>query len=79
MLFSQFVRRITHNGKRLKLPLIDVTKAYFNAKPLRNLFVRVPSEMGLPSGTLGNLTDAAMVHATQVSGGKRRMRMCWWT
>ena len=30
-------------------------KAYFNAKPQRDVFVRVPRELGLPPGTMGKL------------------------
>ena len=39
----------------LELPLVDLKKAYVNAVPKRQVFVRVPPELGLPKGTLGRL------------------------
>ena len=54
-LISQMATERTRNGKCLKLCFIDVRKAYFNGRPTRNIFVRLPREMGLPRTMLGKL------------------------
>ena len=54
LLVSKFAQRVQGNRK-LKLGFLDITKAYFHAKPQRDVYVRVPKELGLPAGTLGRL------------------------
>ena len=54
-LISQMVTERTRNGAPLKLCFVDVRKAYFNGRPTRNLYVRLPKEMGLPRSMLGKL------------------------
>ena len=51
-MFSKWLRR---KGQPLHLSMVDVTKAYFNAKPLRSLYVKVPRELGLPHDVAGKL------------------------
>ena len=54
-LISQMVTERKRHGSSLKLCFIDVKKAYFHGRPTRNLFVRLPKEMGLPRSILGKL------------------------
>ena len=54
-LISQMASERIRGGKSLKLCFVDVRKAYFNGKPTRNLYVRLPKEMGLPRDMLGKL------------------------
>ena len=44
--------RRKRNGKHLKLSFVDIQKAYFNGKPKRSLYVRLPPELGLPKDAL---------------------------
>ena len=46
-------------GKPLALSFCDATKAYFNAVPQRDIFVRAPKELGLPPNTVGKLVRCA--------------------
>ena len=55
-LISQMVTERSRNGANLKLSFVDVRKAYFNGRPTRNIYVRLPKEMGLPRTMLGKLT-----------------------
>ena len=55
MLFSQWATEGRRGGKLLKISFIDVRKAYFNGIPTRNLYVRLPTELGLPRDTVGKL------------------------
>ena len=59
LLFSQWAKRRKRDGPDLCLMFLDVAKAYFNAKPKRNLFLRLPKEMGLPPNLVGRLTKCA--------------------
>ena len=56
MLVSQMRSEKTRSGEALKLSFIDVVKAYFNGKPLRSLFVRLPPDLGGPKSTVGKRT-----------------------
>ena len=38
-----------------QVALLDARKAYVNAKPVRNLYVRLPYELGLGKGVVGKL------------------------
>ena len=59
VLVSQMATKKTCNGKPLALSFADATKAYFNATPQRDIFVRAPPELGLPPGTVGKLQRCA--------------------
>ena len=48
MLFSRYTSERQRNGSPLRLSFIDIRKAYFNALPERDIFMRIPKEMGLP-------------------------------
>ena len=43
------------HGKKLKLSFVDIRKAYFNGTPTRNLYVRLPTELGFQKNTVGKL------------------------
>ena len=55
LLFSQFASERTRRGQALKLHFADARKAYFNGTPTRNLYLRLPKELGLPANVLGRL------------------------
>ena len=55
MLFSQWATERTRDGKHLKLSFIDIRKAYFNGTPTRSLYVRLPTELGLPRDVVAKL------------------------
>ena len=55
MLFSQWATERKRDGQHLKLSFVDIRKAYFNGKPVRSLYVRLPPELGLPKGVVGKL------------------------
>ena len=46
-------------GKRLAMSFADATKAYFIARPTRDIFIRPPKELNLPPGTVGLLLRCA--------------------
>ena len=54
-LMSEYATRRTFKGKPLKMSFVDVRKAYFHGRPTRNLYVRLPPELGLPRTMLGKL------------------------
>ena len=54
-LISQMASERTRGGVPLKISLVDVRKAYFNGIPTRNLYVRLPPELGLPRTIVGKL------------------------
>ena len=56
LLFSQWATERTRGGKALKLSFVDIVKAYFNGRPTRSLYVRLPKELGLAKGVVGKLT-----------------------
>ena len=55
VLFSQWATERKRGGKHLKLSFIDIRKAYFNGRPKRSLYVRLPPELGLPKDTVAKL------------------------
>ena len=55
LLFSQWAKERKRHGKHLKLSFVDIRKAYFNGKPKRSLYVRLPPELGLPKDVVGKL------------------------
>ena len=48
LLFARYVSEKTRGGKPLRLSFVDIRKAYFNTLPARNMFMRLPKEMGRP-------------------------------
>ena len=71
LLFSQFATekvRKDAQGKLqpLRLSFIDIKKAYFNAKPQRAVFMRLPPEMGLPKHYVARQTRC--VYGTRDAG-----------
>ena len=55
LLFSKYARLQRHKGSPVKLSLIDITKAYFNARPKSKPFLRLPEGMCRPSSKVGRL------------------------
>ena len=55
LLFSEWASKKVRRGKKLKLSFVDIRKAYFNGIPTRNLYVRLPAELGMPKNVLGKL------------------------
>ena len=55
MLLSQWASEKERNGKPLKLSFIDVRKAYFNGRPSRTIYVRLPAELGLGKSMVARL------------------------
>ena len=55
LLFSKYAHQRRKRGPKLQISLCDITKAHVNATPSRDLFVRLPKEMGLPSNHVGHL------------------------
>ena len=55
VLLSELATKRFSNGKPLQLSFVDVTKAYFNGVPRRDLRVRFPPEMGLGHGMTARL------------------------
>ena len=55
VLFSRWAKEQTYEGKKLKLHFLDVRKAYFNARPVRDLYVRLPYELGMGKEVVGKL------------------------
>ena len=55
LLFSQWAVERKRGGRNLKLSFIDIRKAYFNGKPTRSLYVKLPPELGLPKDVVGKL------------------------
>ena len=55
MLFSEFASKRMINGKPLQLSFADVKKAYFCGVPEREIFVRLPPELGVSKQYVGKL------------------------
>ena len=55
MLFTQFASEQSRGGKPLKISLVDVKKAYFYGIPERDLYVRLPYELGVSKKYVGKL------------------------
>ena len=55
LLMSQWASERHRDGERLQLHFADAKKAYFNGKPVRSLYLRLPKEMGMSSNVVGRL------------------------
>ena len=66
LLFSEWATERTRRGQKLKLSFVDIRKAYFNGVPTRNIYIRLPPELGLPRETLGKL--ARCMYGTRDAG-----------
>ena len=53
LLFAKYANVPAVKGKRMRLGFVDAKKAYFNGVPKRNVFMRLPREMGLPAHMVG--------------------------
>ena len=54
------------NLKPLRISFIDIQNAYFNARPKRSVFMRLPPELGLPSHIVARQTRC--VYGTRDAG-----------
>ena len=55
MLFSEFASQRIQNGKPLQLSFVDVKKASFYGIPEREIYARLPSELGVSKQYVGKL------------------------
>lgn len=55
MLFSEFSCQRTRDGKPLQISFVDVKKAYFYGIPEREIYVRLPPELGVSKQYVGKL------------------------
>ena len=66
LLFAKFANSPVVNGEPMRLGFVDAKKAYFNGIPKRNVFMRLPREMGLPSHMVG--LQVRCVYGTRDAG-----------
>ena len=66
LLFAEYAKQRTRDGKPLRLSFIDVRKAYFNGIPKRPLYMAFPKEMGLPSNLVAK--QVRCVYGTRDAG-----------
>ena len=66
LLFAKYANAPTIDGKPMRLGFVDAKKAYFNGIPKRNVFMRLPREMGLPSHMVG--LQVRCVYGTRDAG-----------
>ena len=52
LLLSQWAHERTRGGAPLKLHSLDVRTAYFNGRPRRRMYIRLPPELGLGNNSL---------------------------
>ena len=55
LLFSEFSCQRTRDGKPLQISFVDVKKAYFYGIPEREMYVRLPPELGVSKQYVGKL------------------------
>ena len=66
LLFAKYADAPVVKGKRMRLGFVDAKKAYFNGVPKRNVFMRLPREMGLPAHMVG--LQVRCVYGTRDAG-----------
>ena len=66
LLFKKYADKPIVNGAHMRLGFVDVKKAYFNGVPKRNVFMRLPREMGLPAHMVG--LQVRCVYGTRDAG-----------
>ena len=55
LIFSEYASEQSRNGKPLQISFIDVKKAYFYGVPTRDIYVRLPYELGVSKKFVGKL------------------------
>ena len=55
VLLSQWAHERSRGGAALKLHFLDVRKAYFNGRPRRRMYIRLPHELGLGKHYVGRM------------------------
>ena len=55
VLMSQWSSERVKKGRPLKLHFADARKAYFNGRPARSLYIKLPKELGFGNETVGKL------------------------
>ena len=53
LIFSKIANEQASNGKPLQISFIDVKKAYFYGVPIRDMYVRLPPELGISKKFVG--------------------------
>ena len=67
LLFAKYVsQKTSRNGSPLRLGFVDIRKAYFNAIPTRQIFMKIPKEMGLPPNAVAQ--QIRCVYGTRDAG-----------
>lgn len=66
LLFAKYADAPVVNGKPMRLGFVDAKKAYFNGIPKRNVFMRLPRELGLPPHMVG--LQVRCVYGTRDAG-----------
>ena len=66
LLFKKYTDSPVVNGEPMRLGFVDAKKAYFNGIPKRNVFMRLPRELGLPSHMVG--LQVRCVYGTRDAG-----------
>ena len=66
LLFSRYTSERKRRGKPLRISFVDIRKAYFNALPEREIYMRVPKELGLPPNTVAK--QVRCVYGTRDAG-----------
>ena len=66
VLFSTWSKQRHRGGQPLKLHFLDVRKAYFNGRPQRAIYLRLPPELGLGKNIVGKLKRC--VYGTRDAG-----------
>ena len=63
---ARYVSERSRGGKPLRLSFVDIRKAYFNALPERDIYMRLPKEMGLPPNLVAK--QVRCVYGTRDAG-----------
>ena len=66
LLFAKYADSPAVGGEPMRIGFVDAKKAYFNGIPKRNVFMRLPREMGLPAHIVG--LQVRCVYGTRDAG-----------
>ena len=59
IMYSQYASEQYRKGKPHRLSFVDIRKAYLNGRPIRNLYMHFPKELGLPPNLVAGLVRCA--------------------
>lgn len=66
ILFARYASERNWNGKPLRISFVDIRIAYFNAIPKRNIYMKIPKEIGMPPNTISK--QVRCVYGTRDAG-----------